>query len=180
MLTTTVSLLRQHQACTRGMDKLLPTVTDLNRIELGHILRTNGFDDAIWALRATTDPGAAHRVVRSLALAAGARAADVWEAAHLAHPVRHLLEIGDPDQAAGAWEHVNWLQFELCPLEAMAPISVAASAVARTVFTLHTDPRAFGPAITHCLHLAQYAATDPAAEQQTQIAQFKKLLSQDS
>lgn len=142
MLTTTVSLLRQRQACTRGMDKLLPTVTDLNRIELGHILRTNGFDDAIWALRATTDPGATHRVVRSLALAAGARAADVWEAAHPAHPVRHLLEIGDPDQAVGAWEHVNRLQFALCALEATGPLSASQPAPWRAPSTRCTRTRA--------------------------------------
>lgn len=177
MLITTVSLLRQRQACSRGMDMLLPTVTDANRIDLHHILRINGFEDAIWALRATTDPGAAHRVARSLARAAGARAADVWEAAHPAHPLRQFLEISDPDLAAGVEQHVSLLQIELYPFDVTTPACAAAHAVSRAVYTLHPDQRAFGPAFARCLRLAQYAATNPAAEQQTQIAQFKKLLS---
>jgi hypothetical protein len=58
MLYTTLKLLRKNSACLSGMDTLIAslpkTQTAEKQISLAHILKSNGLDHALWALRATT------------------------------------------------------------------------------------------------------------------------------
>jgi hypothetical protein len=58
MLYTTLALLRKAHACNDGLRKLtasLPTTQSEDKlIPLSHILKSNGLDHGLWALRATT------------------------------------------------------------------------------------------------------------------------------
>ena len=73
MIYTTFSLLHQHDACTDGYRKLarhLGGVDSYGRgtpIPLTVVLDSNGLDDALWCLRATTEP--CDRLARLLAVA---------------------------------------------------------------------------------------------------------------
>jgi hypothetical protein len=57
-LTTTLSILREHQPCSDGWAKLLrylgPDWPEDKAIPFSTILESNGVDDAIWALRAVS------------------------------------------------------------------------------------------------------------------------------
>lgn len=58
MLTTTLKLLRQHNACKdryAHLRKKLGEYGDTKSIPLMKILEINGLDDALWALRAVPD-----------------------------------------------------------------------------------------------------------------------------
>jgi hypothetical protein len=58
MLYTTLKLLRDNSACSLGMETLTASLPknqkDDKPISLAHILKSNGLDHALWALRATT------------------------------------------------------------------------------------------------------------------------------
>jgi hypothetical protein len=58
MLYTSLALLRKAHACSGGLSTLQASLpanqTDDKLISLSHILKSNGLDHAIWALRATT------------------------------------------------------------------------------------------------------------------------------
>ena len=58
MLYTTLELLKKQSACLEGMktliDSLAPNYPKDKQISLAHIFKSNGFDHAMWALRATT------------------------------------------------------------------------------------------------------------------------------
>lgn len=58
MLYTTLELLRKQNACSGGMSILIASLpknhSDDKLISISHILKSNGLDHAIWALRATT------------------------------------------------------------------------------------------------------------------------------
>jgi hypothetical protein len=58
MLYTTLALLRKADACSDGLQKLTaslpPTQSEDKLIPLSHILKSNGLEHGLWALRATT------------------------------------------------------------------------------------------------------------------------------
>jgi hypothetical protein len=58
MLYTTLALLRKAHACSDGLRKLTaslpPTQSEDKLIPLSHILKSNGLEHGLWALRATT------------------------------------------------------------------------------------------------------------------------------
>jgi hypothetical protein len=58
MLYTNLKLLREADACSSGMATLIASLpksqTAEKQISLAHILKSNGLDHALWALRATT------------------------------------------------------------------------------------------------------------------------------
>ena len=58
MLYTTLELLKKNSACSSGLSTLtasLPsTYSEKTQISLAHIFKSNGFDHALWAMRATT------------------------------------------------------------------------------------------------------------------------------
>jgi hypothetical protein len=58
MLYTTLALLRKAHACSDGLQKLTaslpPTQSEDKLIPLSHILKSNGLEHGLWALRATT------------------------------------------------------------------------------------------------------------------------------
>jgi hypothetical protein len=58
MLTTTLNAIRDHDPCVDGWQKLLAylgkTGPDDEPVTLATILDSNGFDDALWALRCVT------------------------------------------------------------------------------------------------------------------------------
>jgi hypothetical protein len=60
MLKTTLALLRKANACSGGLETLTaslgPKWADDKEISLTRILKSNGLDHAIWAMRATTEP----------------------------------------------------------------------------------------------------------------------------
>src|SRR5574340_1829114 len=57
-LTTTLALLRQHNACDRGYNLIANHVGQdfIGQIDLRTILEVNGQADCLWALRATEQP----------------------------------------------------------------------------------------------------------------------------
>ena len=61
MLYTTLELLRKNSACSLGMETLIASLpkshTEDKRVSLAHILKSNGLEHALWALRATTVDG---------------------------------------------------------------------------------------------------------------------------
>lgn len=73
MLYTTFNLLREHGACESGYRKLAKALGGVNSygrdtpIALAVVLDSNGLDDALWCLRATTEP--CERLARLLAVA---------------------------------------------------------------------------------------------------------------
>jgi hypothetical protein len=73
MIYTTFSLLHQHGACESGYRKLAKHLGGVNSygrdtpIALAVVLDSNGLDDALWCLRATTEP--CDRLARLLAVA---------------------------------------------------------------------------------------------------------------
>jgi hypothetical protein len=92
MLTTTLALLRQHNACKdryTHLRKALGNGYGDKPIAIVKILETNGLDDAIWALRAVPEKQAAERAllsrtfacrsVRETPLADGRRVWDLLE-----------------------------------------------------------------------------------------------------
>ena len=70
-LTTTLGLLRAHNACADRYahlrDALGDGYGDSTPITIERILDLNGMDDALWALRATAQPEEAERLARLLA-----------------------------------------------------------------------------------------------------------------
>lgn len=60
MLKTTLALLHKANACSAGLQTLTASLgskwTDDKEISLKRILKSNGLDHAIWAMRATTEP----------------------------------------------------------------------------------------------------------------------------
>ena len=58
MLYTTLRLLREQDACSDGLSTLIASLpakhSESEEISLAHILKSNGLEHAIWALRATT------------------------------------------------------------------------------------------------------------------------------
>ena len=58
MFYTTLKLLRENNACPSGLATLIaslpPKHTEMKLIPLAHILKSNGLEHALWALRATT------------------------------------------------------------------------------------------------------------------------------
>ena len=58
MLYTTLELLRKQNACSGGMSILIASLpknhSDDKLISISHILKSNGLEHGIWALRATT------------------------------------------------------------------------------------------------------------------------------
>jgi hypothetical protein len=73
MIYTTFDLLRKHGACESGYRKLAKHLGGVNSygrdtpIALAVVLDSNGLDDALWCLRATTEP--CDRLARLLAVA---------------------------------------------------------------------------------------------------------------
>ncbi len=66
ILSTTINLLKTHEACASGYKTLLKHVGsdyDPNApIDLLTVLTSNGLDDCFWTLRATTNPALAERL----------------------------------------------------------------------------------------------------------------------
>ena len=59
MIYTTLKLCKENNACASGYRKLKKSLSDnkpSDLIPLTHIIESNGLGDAIWALRATTEP----------------------------------------------------------------------------------------------------------------------------
>ena len=58
MLYTTLRLLREQNACSGGLSTLIASLpakhSESKEISLAHILKSNGLEHAVWALRATT------------------------------------------------------------------------------------------------------------------------------
>ena len=58
MLYTTLRLLREQNACSGGLSTLIASLpakhSESEEISLAHILKSNGLEHAVWALRATT------------------------------------------------------------------------------------------------------------------------------
>ena len=81
ILTTTLSLLRNAHACTPRYtflrDALGPKYGDNKPINLLAILKTNGLDDALWALQATAQN--CDMVARLMAADFAARVLPIWK-----------------------------------------------------------------------------------------------------
>ena len=59
-VTTTLNAIRSHSPCEDGWETLLKslgkTQADDDPLPLAHVLRSNGLDHAIWALRSLPEP----------------------------------------------------------------------------------------------------------------------------
>ena len=70
MLYTTLKLLREHNACSSGLLTLIGSLeskhSETQPISLAHILKSNGLNHAIWALRATTVD--AHKIAARMSI----------------------------------------------------------------------------------------------------------------
>lgn len=83
MLYTTKRLLRKHGACAPSYRKFFRVhrkYAEDDPIPLTVILETNGLDDALWCLKATTEPS--ERFVRELACDFAEHLLPIWEAAY--------------------------------------------------------------------------------------------------
>lgn len=82
MLHTTLILLRKHHACARGYKMLEASLPEYHAadvpITLAHILKSNGIEDTLWALRATIEP-TGRNVLQEIAVRAAERALPIFE-----------------------------------------------------------------------------------------------------
>ena len=60
MLYTTLKLCKENNACSTGYRDLIKSLpkdcSATEPIPLTHVIKSNGYEDAIWALRAITEP----------------------------------------------------------------------------------------------------------------------------
>ena len=84
MLHTTLKLCKEKEACTVGfkiLKKSLPkNHSDDDLIPLTHIIKSNGLDDCLWALRATIEDN--EHLSRSFAIWCARQSLQYWQAAY--------------------------------------------------------------------------------------------------
>ena len=144
MYTTTLNKIRLHNPCTEGWTKLLKaldkTRADDEPISLAFILQSNGFDDALWALRCLEG---ADREIRLFAvecarqvqhLLTDPRSLAVLEVAErFANGQATSRELGEAWDTAGAAADAAWAEARAAADAALAAAraSDAAGAAAR-------------------------------------------------
>ena len=96
MLSTNFELLHAAGACTSGYRKLAEYLGGIDHygrdkdIPLTVVLESNGLSDALWCLRATTEPELARQVSIELACRYAEHVLPVWEAKYPADRRPHL------------------------------------------------------------------------------------------
>ena len=81
MIFTTLELCKENKACSSGYKTLIKSLpkghSKTEPIALTHIIESNGLQDAIWALRATTEP--CRDFITSYALWCAEQVLDIYE-----------------------------------------------------------------------------------------------------
>jgi hypothetical protein len=155
-LTTTFNLLREKNACTEGYGKLAKHLTNVEaygadtEINLLTILDSNGFDDAVWCLRATVqDSKGVARLI----------------ACDFAESVLHIFESKRPgdDRPRKAIEAARGFVASTVTTEQMQKARAAAAAAAAAADADAYAAAAAAAAAYVAAHAAAYVAAHAAA-----------------
>jgi hypothetical protein len=148
MLYTTLNLCRENEACVTGYEKLIKSLPkDHGKdepISLLHVLESNGLDDAIWALRATTKP--CREFITEFAVLCAEQVLDIYEKRH-----------PDDDTVKKCLEGIRQFQKGEISEEGLRVLRKAARAAA---YAAHADAAA---AAAYAADAAAYAAHADAA-----------------
>ena len=163
MLHTTLKLCKEKEACTVGfkiLKKSLPkNHSDDDLIPLTHIIKSNGLDDCLWALRATIEDN--EYLSRSFAIWCARQSLQYWQAAYPDdNRVRDCIDTAERFNDGIATE-------EEVSAARSAAWSAARSAESATEYAAESAARS---AATSAESATEYAATSAARSAATSAA----------
>lgn len=165
MLYTTKLLLHAHHACADGYKRFFscrPPIADDEPIALVDILDVNGFDDALWCLRATTTPS--RRLARFLAADLAEHVLPLFEAKCPDNPApRHAIE-ATRDEATSAIDAAYAAHDAFAAGYDAAIAQDAAYAARAAAFAVYTARGTDDAYAARAIVNAAYAARDAARE----------------
>lgn len=181
-LYTTLNLLREHCACTEDYETLLRAVglhfPKDDHIDLLTVLESNGLDDALWCLRATTEDSKSVSV--SFSIFCAESVLPIWEK-HYPNDDRPRKAIeaaksGDAAYAASCAAYAAYTASRAADVaDAARAAAHAANATRAPAYTAANDARAAYAAARAAAVDAR--AADAYALKQDQITKLKELLS---
>ncbi len=181
MLYTTLELCKENNACKSGYRKLIKSLPDnepSDLIPLTHIVESNGLNNAIWALRATTEP--CREFITELALWCAEQVLDIYEKKYPDDGrVRNCLE-GIRKYQRGEITKDNLIILRKAALAAATTTSAADAANAATAaaYAAYAAGAAYAAAAcaADAADAAAYATAAAADAKQAQKEKFIEML----
>jgi len=150
MLYTTLELLRKFSACRGGLATLTSSLPKTQKedklISLSHILKSNGLEHALWALRATTTDS--RKIAIQLAVEFATQALPIFEKEYPEDKRPHL-----------ALQAVSAFLDGKITLKELRAASDAASAASYAAHAASDAPHAASYVAPHAARAASYAAS---------------------